>query len=137
MEHTKASFSIALTGLGVLIFAGVLAPSTPSLCAQTLDRPSEVLGLAFVGHYFASNKGKTPPPVKFHDINANSEGEKLAIGAMRSKINGIRAVIDHPLQRIASAAHRFLEFDSDKDGEARCDRRKKFNESERLGAKQG
>jgi catechol 2,3-dioxygenase-like lactoylglutathione lyase family enzyme len=50
MEHTKASFSIVLIGLGVFIFAGVLTLATPSLFAQTSDRPSEVLGLAFVGH---------------------------------------------------------------------------------------
>ena len=50
MENTKTSFSIALRGLGVFIFAPVLTLAAPSLFAQPSDRPSDVLGLAFVGH---------------------------------------------------------------------------------------
>src|SRR5258708_37131691 len=49
MKHTKTSFSIALSGLGTL----VLALATPSLFAQPSDQPSDVLGLAFVGHQVA------------------------------------------------------------------------------------
>jgi catechol 2,3-dioxygenase-like lactoylglutathione lyase family enzyme len=45
MEHTRASFSTALRGIGVLLFA-----SAPTLFAQA-DRPSDVLGLALVGHH--------------------------------------------------------------------------------------
>src|SRR5580700_9939908 len=50
MEHTKTSFPIALRELGVFILTVVLTLATPSLFAQTSDRPSDVLGLAFVGH---------------------------------------------------------------------------------------
>jgi catechol 2,3-dioxygenase-like lactoylglutathione lyase family enzyme len=50
MESTKRSFSIALRALGVFIFTLVLTRATPSLVAQPSDRPSDVLGLAFVGH---------------------------------------------------------------------------------------
>lgn len=55
MEHTSTSFSIALRGLGVFIFALVLTLATPSLFAQPAStqggsRPSDVLGLASVGH---------------------------------------------------------------------------------------
>ena len=45
MEHTRTSFSIALRALGVF-----LTLATPSLFAQPSDRPSDVVGLAFVGH---------------------------------------------------------------------------------------
>jgi len=51
MEHTKASFSITLKRLGVFIFTLVLTVATPSLFAQSSDRPSDVLGLALVGHH--------------------------------------------------------------------------------------
>jgi hypothetical protein len=51
MEHTKTSF--ALSGLGVFIFAVVLTLATPSLFAQASARPSDVLGLALVGHQVA------------------------------------------------------------------------------------
>src|SRR5205809_931333 len=50
MEHTKGSFSIALKRLGVIIPTLLLTLATPSLFAQPSDRPSDVLGLAFVGH---------------------------------------------------------------------------------------
>jgi len=50
MERTKTSFSIALRGLGFSIFALVLTTATRSLSAQPSGRPSDVLGLAFVGH---------------------------------------------------------------------------------------
>jgi catechol 2,3-dioxygenase-like lactoylglutathione lyase family enzyme len=50
MEHTKESFSIALRGLVVFIFALVLTLAMHSLFAQPSDRPSDILGLAFVGH---------------------------------------------------------------------------------------
>jgi hypothetical protein len=48
MEHCKTSSSNALRALGTLIFA--LALVMPSLFAQPTDRPSDVVGLAFVGH---------------------------------------------------------------------------------------
>ena len=55
MEHTKTSFSIALRGLGVFIFALVFALARPSLLAQSAStegasRPSDVVGMAQVGH---------------------------------------------------------------------------------------
>jgi catechol 2,3-dioxygenase-like lactoylglutathione lyase family enzyme len=54
MEHTKTSTSIALRGL---IFASILTLATPlferPLFAQPSDRPSDVLGMAFVGHQVA------------------------------------------------------------------------------------
>lgn len=50
MERTKKSFSIALKGLGALMFALSLALATFQLFAQPSDHPSDVLGLAFVGH---------------------------------------------------------------------------------------
>ncbi len=50
MEQTKTSFSIALRGLGVFIFALVLRLATPWVFAQASDRPTDVVGLAFVGH---------------------------------------------------------------------------------------
>jgi catechol 2,3-dioxygenase-like lactoylglutathione lyase family enzyme len=49
MDHAKKS-SIALRGLGVFIFTLGLILAIPSLFAQPSDRPSDVLGLAFVGH---------------------------------------------------------------------------------------
>jgi catechol 2,3-dioxygenase-like lactoylglutathione lyase family enzyme len=49
MEHTKTSFSIALRGPGVFVVALVITLATP-LFAQPADRPSDVLGLALVGH---------------------------------------------------------------------------------------
>jgi catechol 2,3-dioxygenase-like lactoylglutathione lyase family enzyme len=48
MEHPQTSFSTAPTGLGIFILG--LALAAPSLFAQAADRPSDVLGLAFVGH---------------------------------------------------------------------------------------
>jgi catechol 2,3-dioxygenase-like lactoylglutathione lyase family enzyme len=42
MKHIKASLLIALT---------VLTPAALPLCAQSSDRPSDVLGLALVGHH--------------------------------------------------------------------------------------
>jgi catechol 2,3-dioxygenase-like lactoylglutathione lyase family enzyme len=53
MEHTKTSFSITLRRLGVFISALIFAAVTPSLFAQPSDRPSDVLGLASVGHQVA------------------------------------------------------------------------------------
>ncbi len=50
MQPTKTSFSIALGRLAVFIFTLVLTLATPSLIAQPSDRPSDVVGLAFVGH---------------------------------------------------------------------------------------
>jgi catechol 2,3-dioxygenase-like lactoylglutathione lyase family enzyme len=54
MEHTKTSCSTALKGLGVFTFALLLTLATPLFeqpsFAQPSDRPSDVLGLAFVGH---------------------------------------------------------------------------------------
>jgi catechol 2,3-dioxygenase-like lactoylglutathione lyase family enzyme len=47
MEHTKTSFWIALRGF---LFTLVLTLATPSLFAQPSVRPTDVLGLAFVGH---------------------------------------------------------------------------------------
>ena len=41
---------MTLRGLGVFIFTLVLTLAMPSLFAQPSDRPSDVLGLAFVGH---------------------------------------------------------------------------------------
>lgn len=46
MKHTK-KFSIALRGLGAAL---VVALATPSLVAQSSGRPTDVLGLGFVGH---------------------------------------------------------------------------------------
>ena len=51
MKHTQASFSIARSGAGVLLLA--LALATPSLFAQASDRPSDMVGLALVGHQVA------------------------------------------------------------------------------------
>ena len=48
MKQIKRSSSIASRS-SVLLFALILA-ATPSLFAQPADRPSDVLGLAFVGH---------------------------------------------------------------------------------------
>ena len=54
MEHSKTSFSIALRERGVFIFALVLTLATPLFTqpsfAQASGRPSDVLGLALVGH---------------------------------------------------------------------------------------
>src|SRR5579863_1053419 len=47
MEHTKTSFSIALKGF---IFPLVLTLATSKLFAQPANRPSDVLGMALVGH---------------------------------------------------------------------------------------
>lgn len=48
MEHTQRLFSRALRELG--IFAVAVSLAAPSLFAQAANRPSDVLGLAFVGH---------------------------------------------------------------------------------------
>jgi len=50
MEHAKTSFSIALRGS---IFVLILTLATAALFAQTSDRPSDVLGMALVGHQVA------------------------------------------------------------------------------------
>jgi catechol 2,3-dioxygenase-like lactoylglutathione lyase family enzyme len=50
MELKKTSHSIALIGLGVVFFPLVLALSMQTLFAQSSDRPSDVVGLALVGH---------------------------------------------------------------------------------------
>jgi catechol 2,3-dioxygenase-like lactoylglutathione lyase family enzyme len=50
MEHTKASFSIVLKGLGVFIFTLILTLATQPSFAQPAGRPSDMLGLALVGH---------------------------------------------------------------------------------------
>jgi predicted enzyme related to lactoylglutathione lyase len=50
MKHRKTSFSIA-SGLGSFVFALVLALSMPSLFSQQTNRPSDVVGLALVGHH--------------------------------------------------------------------------------------
>lgn len=47
--------------------------------------------------YFAMNKGKTPPPVKFQDINANCSGfqvSNIETAWARAKANGAIAVSD-------------------------------------------
>jgi len=49
MEHTKTSLPLAFRTVGLFIFA--LALAAPSLFAQPSERPSDVLGLAFVGHH--------------------------------------------------------------------------------------
>ncbi len=49
-ESTRTSFSIASSRPAVFLFALTLAAATPSLFAQVSDRPSDMLGLAFVGH---------------------------------------------------------------------------------------
>jgi catechol 2,3-dioxygenase-like lactoylglutathione lyase family enzyme len=49
MEHTNTSFS-TLRALGIFTFTLVLTLATPSLIAQPSARPSDVVGLAFVGH---------------------------------------------------------------------------------------
>jgi catechol 2,3-dioxygenase-like lactoylglutathione lyase family enzyme len=46
MQHTKRSFSIALRALGVFLFVLITTP----LFAQPSDRPSDMVGMAFVGH---------------------------------------------------------------------------------------
>src|SRR5207248_3098437 len=51
MGHKQTSFSIALTGLGVFLFTVVLTVATRSGFAQQPDRPSDMLGLALVGHH--------------------------------------------------------------------------------------
>jgi len=51
MEHSRKLFAIGLSGMGIFLL--VLALKTPSLFAQAEDRPSDVLGLAFVGHQVA------------------------------------------------------------------------------------
>src|SRR5579859_2790950 len=57
MEHSKTSFPIALRGPGILIFTLVLTLATPLLeqpsFAQPSDRPSDVVGMALVGHQVA------------------------------------------------------------------------------------
>ena len=50
MEHTTTSFSIARSGLGISILTFIVTLAVPSLVAQLSDRPSDVLGLALVGH---------------------------------------------------------------------------------------
>lgn len=50
MEYTKTLFSLGSRRLRVFIFTLVLTLSTPSLFAQSPDRPSDVIGMAFVGH---------------------------------------------------------------------------------------
>src|SRR5262245_44067484 len=50
MEHKKTSLSIAL-GPGLCVFALLLALPMPSLSRQQTSRPSDVLGLALVGHH--------------------------------------------------------------------------------------
>src|SRR5882724_10396110 len=50
MEYTRISLSIALRRLGVFFSTLVLTLAAPSLFGQPSDRPSDVLGLAFVGH---------------------------------------------------------------------------------------
>jgi catechol 2,3-dioxygenase-like lactoylglutathione lyase family enzyme len=50
MKHRTASLSFAL-GLGVFIFAPLLALPAPSLLSQQTTRPTDVLGLALVGHH--------------------------------------------------------------------------------------
>jgi len=50
MKHTKTSSSIAARGF---IFALVLTLATRSLFAQAASRPSDVVGLGFVGHQVA------------------------------------------------------------------------------------
>jgi len=59
MEHTKTSFSIVLRGLGifVLILAALLLEQ--SSFAQASDRPSDVLGMALVGHQVADLERST------------------------------------------------------------------------------
>jgi catechol 2,3-dioxygenase-like lactoylglutathione lyase family enzyme len=50
MKHRKTSIGIA-SGLGLLLFALVLTTPTSSLSFQQTTRPSDVLGLSFVGHH--------------------------------------------------------------------------------------
>ena len=53
MKHTTTSFPIAVRGLGVFVFTLVLTLATPWLFAQSANRPSDVVGLALVGHQVA------------------------------------------------------------------------------------
>jgi catechol 2,3-dioxygenase-like lactoylglutathione lyase family enzyme len=53
VEYPKQSFSVAFRGLRVFIVALVLVLVTTVLFAQRSDRPSDVLGLALVGHHVA------------------------------------------------------------------------------------
>src|SRR5882724_5304778 len=46
MEHTRTSFSKALSGLGIFIFTLFAQPAW----TQPASRPFDVVGLAFVGH---------------------------------------------------------------------------------------
>src|SRR5579863_1771206 len=48
MEHTKAAF---FRMASAFVFALVLPLATPSLLAQASDRPSDMQGLALVGHH--------------------------------------------------------------------------------------
>jgi catechol 2,3-dioxygenase-like lactoylglutathione lyase family enzyme len=50
MEHTRTSFWAASRGLSIFPFALVLALSASSLFAQASDRPSDIVGMALVGH---------------------------------------------------------------------------------------
>src|SRR5512142_1871809 len=59
MEHTQTSFSLALRGRGFFIFALILTVATPLFeqtsfaqpaSPQGASRPSDVVGLASVGH---------------------------------------------------------------------------------------
>jgi catechol 2,3-dioxygenase-like lactoylglutathione lyase family enzyme len=50
MKHRKTSIGIA-SGLGLLLFALALTTPTSSFSFQQTTRPSDVLGLAFVGHH--------------------------------------------------------------------------------------
>src|SRR5579872_6576303 len=54
MEHIKTSFRIALRPLVLRgLCTLVISFATPSLFAQSSDRPSDVVGLALVGHQVA------------------------------------------------------------------------------------
>jgi len=53
MKITRTTVSIGLVSLGVFIVALVLAQATPTVIAQQTLPPSDVLGLALVGHQVA------------------------------------------------------------------------------------
>ena len=68
MKYTKTSFSIALRGLGVFTFALVLALATPyssNRYSRNQRRPSDVLGMAQVGHQVSDLEQS----IKFFEAN--------------------------------------------------------------------
>jgi len=92
MKNTKTLFSIALSGLGgdYASLEGGLGAAQVMLNgwfpqATTTNNLRIELGL------FAVNEGKTPPPIKFQDINANHVGfqvSNIESAYQRAKQNG-------------------------------------------------